>query len=336
MKKINSSPLFFLTIAFVLLVFSDSVVTARTLENIKKNGVIRIATRDDVPPIQFKNSDGQLVGIDPDIGKMIADALGVKPEWEILKSPKFRSDVILEKKVDLVISSFSVTKERLAVINFSVPYYTTGLAIMVRSSDADKIKTYKDLSGKRVTTTKGSTGEKALAELIPDASIAYANDTPSTYENLIKKSADAVVNDRIFLEYYASGKPELHVVDGTITADQYGIGMNKEDTELLEFVNSFLSEIKKNGKLDSVIKKYLGVAVSSEVAETKKESITTYIVQANDSLSKIAVKFYGDATKWNVIFSSNADTIKFVNALEVGWKLRIPELDHGSSDNKEK
>lgn len=328
-KRILLLVLFCISLSF----FTISSAYARSIENIKKTGVIKIATRNDVPPIHFANQDGTLSGIDPDLGNLIADALGVKVEWIILKGPKYRSDVLLDKSADLVISSFSVTKERLAVINFSEPYFTTGLALMIKESDKDKIKSYKDLSGRKVSTTKGSTGEKALAELVPDAVIVYANETPATYENLIKSKADAVINDKVFLDHYAAANKRVYVIDGTITADQYGVGVNKDDADLLAFVNSLIVEAKKNGKLDAVIKKYIGnsskveVAEKSESPEKKDDAFITHVVQPNDTLSKLAIKYYGDATKWNVILASNADVIKFANALEIGWKIKIPGVE---------
>lgn len=313
-------------------IWSGSLAYARSIENIKKTGMIKIATRKDVPPFQFLNPDGSLAGIDPELGKMIADALGVKVEWEILKSPKFRSDVLLDKTVDLVISSFSVTKERLAVISFSEPYYTTGLAVMIRASDAGSIKSYKDLSGKRVSITKGSTGEKALVEFVPDAKIVYANDTPATYANLMNNNADAVINDKVFLDHYALTNQGVLVLEGAMTADQYGIGVNREYPDLLAFVNSFVSEIKTNGKLDAILQKHIGNSTKIEAVKQETQSFTTYIVQPNDTLSKLAIKYYGDATKWNVILASNQDKIKFANVLEVGWEIRVPEMKKASSE----
>lgn len=324
-KKILSS------VALSFLVFSSvfcnqNKADARSLEEIKNSGILRIGICDDLPPVQFRDSKGEAVGIDPDLGKMIAESLKVKPEWKRISSPKYRAEMLLEKNADLVISSFQITKERMDVIGLSEPYFTTGLALMIRSKDKGIIKTYNDLDGKTIVTTKGSTSEKMILELLPGARLIPVSDTLSTYDYLKRGEADAIVNDRIFLDHYASDKRDFYVLDGTLSADQYGIGVNKEDSELLDFVNGFVSEIKKNGRLNSLVSKYVNGAHQAEVPVAKSFGFSVYEVQENDTLIGLARKFYNDATKWNVIHSSNLDTIKLVNILTPGWKIKIPNL----------
>ena len=164
--------------------------------------------------------------------------------------------MLLAQKVDVVISSFSITRERLEVIDFSDPYFTTGLALMIKARDQDRIHSYKDLVGKTVTATRGSTGERLIGELAPGANFLLLNATAETYDALTAGRADALINDRVFLDHYAAQNPGLVVLDGTLSADQYGIGVNKADQDLLGFINEFLAKIKGNGTLARIIGKY--------------------------------------------------------------------------------
>lgn len=324
-KKVLSSVILSLLV-FLSVFCSQNKAHARSLEEIKNSGTLRIGICDDLPPVQFRDSKGDAVGIDPDLGKMIAESLKVKPEWKHISSPKYRAEMLLGKNADLVISSFQITKERMDVIGLSEPYFTTGLALMIRSKDRGTIKTYNDLDGKTIVTTKGSTSEKMILELLPGARLIPVSDTLSTYDYLKRGEADAIVNDRIFLDHYASGKKDFYVLDGTLSADQYGIGVNKEDSELLDYVNSFITEIQKNGRLNSLISKYINGAQLAQVPMAKTFGFSIYEVQENDTLIGLAKKFYNDATKWNVIHASNLDTIKLVNILTQGWKIKIPNL----------
>lgn len=324
-KKLLS--VFSILVSVFFIVFSgQNVANARSLEDIKKSGTIRIGICEDLPPVQFRDRNGEAVGIDPDLGKMIAESLNVKPEWKLISSPKYRAEMLMGKKADLVISSFQITKERLDVVGLSEPYFTTGLALMIRSKDRVWIKSYNDLDGKTIVTTKGSTSEKLIQELLPGARLIPVSDPLSTYDYLKRGEADAIVNDRVFLDHYASDKKDFFVIDGTLSADQYGIGVNKEDTDLLDYVNGFISEIQKNGQLNMLISKYISSSPQTELSSAKVFGFSVYEVQENDTLIGLARKFYNDATKWNVIYSNNLDTIKIVNILTPGWKIKIPNL----------
>lgn len=326
MKKIKTYFLWGFFALFVFLATPFHEAKARTPSEITRSGIIKIAICDDLPPIQFKDADGGFSGLDPDLGKMIAEALGVKPEWKIIGSPKFRAEMLMNKNVDLVISSFSITRERLEVINLSDPYFTTGLGIMIRRGDRGKIKSYDDLAGKTVVTTKGSSGEKLLFDLGLDARVIPLADTHSSFEHLAKGLADAVINDRVYLDDYVSEKSDFLVLDGTLSANQYGVGMNLQDKELLSFVNSFLNSIRKDGRLDSLIARYVKGRTVLEAAKENSLGYRIYEVQESDTLSGLARKFYNDPTKWDVIYSNNPDTIKIANILTPGWKIRIPDL----------
>jgi LysM repeat protein len=225
-----------------------------------------------------------------------------------------------------VISSFSITRERLEVIGFSNPYFTTGLAIMIKASDKDRIRSYKDLAGQTVTTTRGSTGERLISELVPNANFFFVTATTETYSALRSGKADALINDKVFLDHYASQSPDLYVLEGTLSADQYGIGVNKADTDLLDYINDFLSKIKDNGTLAKLLGRYSKFDPNMEPEAPKGGTLAAYVVKPGDTLSKIALQFYGDPTRWPVIYAANRDTVKYANILNVGLELKIPSL----------
>ena len=332
MRLMTRSLLLIVALALVPFLLDGSRAAARSLADIKGSGVIRIGIREDVPPIQYRDKKGELVGIDPDLGRALADALGVKPEWTILAGPKFREEMLLQQKVDVVISSFSITRERLEVIDFSNPYFTTGLAIMIKASDKARIRSYKDLAGKTVTATRGSTGEQLISELVHDANFFFVTALPETYSALRSGKADALINDKVFLDHYASQSPDLVVLDGTLSADQYGIGVNKADHDLLDYVNDFLAKMKGDGRLARLIGKYSKFDPSLETEAIKGGTLASYVVKPGDTLSRIALQFYSDPTRWPIIYAANRDTVKYANILNTGWELKIPSLpDAGGS-----
>jgi ABC-type amino acid transport substrate-binding protein/phage tail protein X len=324
MRPLNRFVWLLTALTLVPVLLCGNGAQARSLAEIRDSGVIKIGIREDIPPIQYRDQKGELVGIDPDLGRALADALGVKPEWVMLAGPKFREEVLLQRKVDLVISSFSITRERLEVIDFSNPYFTTGLAVMIKAGDQAKIQSYTDLAGKTVTATRGSTGERLISELVPDASFFFVTGTAETYGALRSGKADALINDKVFLDHAAAQSPDLYVLDGTLSADQYGIGVAKGDHGLLIFVNDFLSRMKADGKPARLIGKYSKFDPSLEPEAIKGGTLASYVVKPGDTLSRIALQFYGDPTRWPIIYAANRDTVKYANVLNVGLELKIP------------
>lgn len=334
MKKKSFKSIMVSGIAILLLLTTGKNVIARTPKEIVRSGSIRIGICNDQPPVQFRKNNGELVGIDPDLGKMIAEALGVMPEWkEIRGGPKFRAETLIEKKVDIVISTLSITKERMEVINLSEPYFTTGLGLIIRADKKDIIKTYSDLDGRPVAVIKGTTGEKLLSGIGFDVRTILVPDSTALYEEIKKGNADAVIDDRVFLDHYTSGKKDVILLEDTLSADQYGIGINKEDTELTAFVNTFIENIRNNGSLKALVRRYVNKSENTVAPEKGEKGFTVYEIQPDDTLMGIARKFYNDATKWELLYSANSDYIKIVNILAPGLKIRIPNIRKDTSEN---
>lgn len=334
MKKKLTKSIMVSGIAILILLTTGKNVIARTPKEIIRSGSIRIGICNDQPPVQFRKNNGELVGIDPDLGKMIAEALGVMPEWKEIKGgPKFRAETLIEKRVDIVISTLSITKERMEVINLSEPYFTTGLGLIIRADKKDLIKSYNDLDGRPVAVIKGTTGEKLLSGIGFDVRTILAPDSTALYEEIKKGNADAVIDDRIFLDHYTAGKKDVILLEDTLSADQYGIGINKEDTELTAFVNIFIENIRNNGRLEALVKRYVNKPENTVATETGEKGFTVYEIQPEDTLMGIARKFYNDATRWELLYSANSDSIKIVNILAPGLKIRIPNIRKDTSEN---
>lgn len=142
-----------------------------------------------------------------------------------------------------------------------------------------------------------------------------------------------MIDDRIFLDHYASGKKDVILLEDTLSADQYGIGINKEDTELTAFVNIFIENIRNNGRLEALVKRYVNKPENTVAKETGEKGFTVYEIQPEDTLMGIARKFYNDATRWELLYSANSDSIKIVNILAPCLKIRIPNIRKNTSEN---
>lgn len=162
------------------------------------------------------------------------------------------------KDLDIVINDMTITPERAKSVLFSKPYYIAGLGIVVRSDNTD-IKSEKDLAGKTVGVSIGSTGEEA-AHKIAGVNVKSYNAITDAFLDLKNGGVDAVVNDLPVNEFYVakSGEGKLKTVDTALTTEDLGIAVDKNNQKLMDKINAGLAAIKKNGKYAEIYKKWFG------------------------------------------------------------------------------
>lgn len=183
-----------------------------------------------------------------------------------------RETMLQNNAVDVVIATYSITPARQEKIAYAGPYYSSGAAIQVRS-DEKEIEDVKDLEGRRITTESASTGLEAALEHVPGAK---SEDIQQFAENdqciaaLKQKRVDAYVLDQAILLSNAAADDALKVVGEPFTKDPYGIGLNKDDADAVEFVNGFLQKIYDDGTWAKLWKATVGQVTEGEAPEPPK------------------------------------------------------------------
>jgi len=151
-------------------------------------------------PFEFRDmKTEEFTGFDVDLIRALAETQGFEVE---IKEMGF--DGILAAlqtdNVDLAISGISIDEERKKAVNFSMPYYQSGLIVAVRA-DNDTIKGFEDLPGKRIGVQIGTTSAKE-AKKIPNAKITELDKVPELFLELRNGGVDAVINDLPVTLYY--------------------------------------------------------------------------------------------------------------------------------------
>lgn len=319
-------------------------LTMETLARINDKQKVVIAIRGNIPPVQYKDKKGRWTGLDGELGHLFAQFLSRKlhkkidAEFREIAKADDRDALLLGDEdgiVDVVMSSFSITKERKDKgILFSKPYFSdAGLGVLIRRSDSQIFKEYSDLDKENIVigVVKGTTGEAKIKDLIRLASITSLNKPDDTYRQLKGRKVDAVINDKPFLAYQARINNEFTLLDMSLTPDSYGIGIKHK--EMVAVVNEFIDELTKTGALGNLIKQQLEMPdlIYSEpenrniTQTTLSENGERYTVQKNDFLAKIAMRKYQDPTKWRVIYEANREVIGDVpNLIFPGMQIIIP------------
>lgn len=228
----------------------------------EEDGKIIVGTNAEFPPFEFiaDNESGVLGrydGIDMAIAKKIGEKTG--KEIEVMDMPfdslalKYQSG-----EVDLVIAAMTITDERKANMDFSIPYYTSKQYIVVPIDNTD-INTGADLNGKRIGVQTGTTGDFISTEDVENAEVARYNRPFEAINAVINGDIDAVVVDIPVAKLYVNQYPDqLKIIENTseFPEEQYGIAVEKGNTELMDAVNSTLTEMMESGELDQIAVEY--------------------------------------------------------------------------------
>lgn len=216
-----------------------------------------LATDTAFVPFEFKEGD-KYTGFDIELFDAIAKEAGFTYK---LQPMDFNGIVpgLQSRNVDAAIAGISITEKRKAVVDFSDPYYDSGIAIMVKTADADKIKTLADLAGKKVAVKTGSGPAEYMKKNQPQAKLNLFPNNENMFLDLQSGGSDAVVYDTPNLQYYAktAGHGKVVVSGILVTDDHYGIAFPK-GSDLVPKVNAALKKIRENGTYDKIHNKWFG------------------------------------------------------------------------------
>lgn len=230
---------------------SSANAKARSLDEIKKSGKIKIAVFSDKAPFGYVDKDGKYQGYDVFFAERLAKDLGVKPEYTSV-DPAARVDVLTSNKVDLVLANFTVTDERKEKVDFAKPYMKVALGVV--SPQNAPITDVGQLDGKTLIIAKGTTAETWFEKNAPNVKLQKYDQYADAYNALLDGRGDAFSTDNTEVLAWAKSNKGFKVgITRLGDDDTIAPAVQKGNTELLDFVND---EIVKLGKDDFFHKDY--------------------------------------------------------------------------------
>ncbi len=259
---IASGALVFLIIIFGLFINSNKNsknVILDKLSEIEKAGKIVVGVKFDARPFSYKNENGELIGFDIDLAKKIAETLlGDENKIEFKEvTPDKRILMLNSNQVDIVVASMSVTTSRKQIVNFSVPYYIAGQAILV--PEKSDITTIPDLNNKRVIVIHGSTAETNLKLVAPKAKIIGYKNYTEGFNALKTNQADAMATDDTIIFGFLETNKNFKILPKRYTKEPYAVAVKKgeEYNNLLSKIDFLIKTMQHNGELRTLKNKWI-------------------------------------------------------------------------------
>ena len=237
MKKMFALVLAVLMVAALLAGCGSS--KSMTLEK----GKLIMSTNAAFPPYEMVADDGSFEGIDVEIAGAIAKKLGLEL---VVDDMDFDAALLAvqQGKSDIVMAGVTVNEDRKMVMNFS-DTYSKGVQVVIVKEGSDV--TLDNLGDQMIGTQRGTTGYIY-------ASGDYGEDHVTAYDN---GQVDCVIIDSAPAEAFVAANPGLVILDTEYTVEDYAIGMNKDNTALLEAVNGALKDLTADGTIPAIVEKYI-------------------------------------------------------------------------------
>ena len=218
----------------------------------------RVALTGKYPPFSYYNEEGKLSGFDVDVSKEIAKRLGrelelIATEWDGILAG------LLIDKYDAIIGSMAITAERAQRVNFSDPYYESGAQLFIHRENPYKVYSIDECKGLKIGVVLGETFQRYLEVNHPEIEAVTLRSSVDIFELLDQQRITGFVSDRLVGSWQikSAQRPFVPVGD-MLYSETMAIPVRKDNKELLHEINKALSEMRKDGTMDSIHNKYFG------------------------------------------------------------------------------
>ena len=257
----------YLTLAGFALVATLGAAKADQLADVKAAGKLVCGTMGTFEPFSFPDpKTREIVGYEIDLCQGIADAIGVKLELKPL-AVEARIPELTQSRVDVISGALGYSDERARQIDYSLTSFVSRQMLLVKTGSG--IEKLADVKDKKISAPKGSSSEKFVRSLYPDANILTFQDPPSAFLALQQSKVSALILSELasikFMQQAGSG---YEFVKQPVAIEFWGIGVRKNEPAFLEAVNAALKGLESSSKAKAIFDKWLGASTPYKMERT--------------------------------------------------------------------
>lgn len=236
------------------------ILKGSTLTKVRDRGVLRVGCDASYPPFDMVDQKGEVFGMDVEIGKMMAESLGVK--YEVLNTAYEGIIPALQTgKFDIIINGMTPTVKRALAVDFTQPYFTHGQSLGVNIKRSPNVKGWKDLDkkGKIIAVMLGTSNDVNATKIYKQAEIRRFQTAPEMVLEVVAGRADAWQWDTPQTAFHVGrNKDKVYMVDIPTTEyrEHSAFAIRKGDQVFLNWLNLFISDLRESGKYNELYKKW--------------------------------------------------------------------------------
>ncbi len=236
----------------VALCLPAAALQARTLEAVRKDGTLLIATEGQYAPFNYFQGQ-QLTGFEVEVAELVARKMGLKPQWKTLGFDALLTG-LQQDRWDVVIASHAITDERARAVSFAAPHYCSGGTIV---SLSPSLRSARDLAGKVVAVQTGTTYAAEVARLPGVKAVKNFPGDADARSALASRRVDAMVTDRFVAKELLRKSPQagFHVGD-RVTTERIAAAVARGNTGLADAWSQALREALADGSYAQLSQKY--------------------------------------------------------------------------------
>lgn len=218
----------------------------------KKENKLVLVTEAGFAPYEYYQ-DGEIVGVDIDIAKYLADSLGLELE---VKDVAFDSIIneVKTGKADIGAAGISYSEERAKQVDFTINYATSKQVVIVKNdSTITNIQDLNNIKNLKVAVQLGTVADTYITDNYKNATITRQKKVLAAIQDLKTNKVDCVVLDELPAKEMLKEYNDLKILSNPLFEDNYGMVIKKGNEELLNSVNQTLEKLKNEGKIDEYI-----------------------------------------------------------------------------------
>ena len=229
------------------------------LDRILSRGELKVGMSGDMPPLNMLNKEDKIIGLDADLGAMMADAMGVKLNVQKIAFAGLLP-ALESGSIDMIISNMTMTPGRNLKVAFVGPYFTSGKGFLTKNTTLTQAKNFADINSPKFTfvALKGSTSEAVTRAGAPQAKLLIVGTENEGIQMVINGQADGMIADFpicVVAAYRNQGFGLVPVV-APLTYEPIGIAVPKGDPQLVNWLENFINSIEKAGYVKELGEKW--------------------------------------------------------------------------------
>ena len=241
--------IFFIIMCIPALLFPQ---TGKVLSKIYKNGELRVGTSGSQPPFTMKSKEGQLMGYEIELAKLLTDAMSLKLKF--VEKPFSELLPALEKgEIDVIMSGMTITPERNINFTFVGPYLVSGKSILAKAKRLSALDEIAEINRSTVTIAvlKGTTSQRFVEKMVPNVKLVTTPDYDSAVKMVLEDKVDIMIADYPVCVLSILRHPEagLATLEEPLTIEPIGMALPPDAFQLHNLVENYLTALEIAGIL---------------------------------------------------------------------------------------